>query len=62
MESIGELSAADLRAMVARTRRPRYVIATAAGMHPTTFSMLLNEKRPLSSDLIERIVAAIQGK
>ena len=54
-------SAADLRALVARTRAPRYQLAAKLGMHPTTLGLLLNERRPLPAELAARIVAVLRG-
>jgi hypothetical protein len=60
-ETTEVMSAADLRAMVARSRKPRYLVAAEAGMHPTTLGLLLNERRPLSADVAERIVRAVMS-
>lgn len=52
-------TAADLRALVARARVSRYRLAARARMHPSVLGMVLNERRPLSRDLVERIVVAL---
>ncbi len=54
------ITAADLRAEVARLGLPAYVVATRAGMNSVSFSYLLREHRPLRPDHVERIMAAIE--
>jgi plasmid maintenance system antidote protein VapI len=56
-------TAADLRSAFAR-RRPRmwlYELAVKAHLNPTTLSAVLNEHRPLTPALAERIARAIGG-
>ncbi|HEY4658200.1 MAG TPA: helix-turn-helix transcriptional regulator [Gemmatimonadaceae bacterium] len=54
-------TAADLRALVARSRMARYQLAARIGLHPTTLGMILNERRPLSADVAERVLAALRA-
>jgi hypothetical protein len=60
MSETRQISAADLRAEIARARTPRYVIAALAGMHPATLGLLLNEWKPLPAGCANRILAAIK--
>jgi len=54
------ITAADLRALVARSRMTRYQLGARIGMHPTTLGMVLNERRPLPANLASRIVAVLR--
>jgi plasmid maintenance system antidote protein VapI len=55
-------SAADLRADIARAQIPIYQVAAVVRMHPMRLGMVLNEKRPLSPELAQRIHAAIHDE
>lgn len=52
-------TAADIRAELARRRLKLYRIAPRIGLHPNNLSLVLQERRPLSPDLAERIMRAI---
>jgi plasmid maintenance system antidote protein VapI len=52
-------TAADIRAELARHRLKLYLVAARVGIHPANLSMMLNEHRPLSSDLAQRLMQAI---
>lgn len=54
-----ELTAADLRAEIARARIPLYLVAAAARCHPAVLGRILAEKRPLKPALAERVLRAI---
>ena len=49
-------TAADLRAAIARARKPVYVIAGEIGLHPSHLSALLNEHKPLSEQMAKKIL------
>lgn len=53
------LTAADLRAEIARHRLHMYLVAARARMHPMTLSRLLSGKRALTAQYTERILQAI---
>jgi hypothetical protein len=53
------LSAADLRASLARSRLYQFSVAAEVQMHPATLGAYLNERRPLPQDLARRIAEAI---
>lgn len=55
---------ADVRAALAR-RRPRlylYELAVRVRLNPVTLSAVLNERAPLSSDLADRLMSAIEDE
>jgi plasmid maintenance system antidote protein VapI len=52
-------SAADLRASIAYARLYLFQVAAALGVHPSTLSLQLNERRPLTPDQARRIAAVI---
>jgi len=52
-------TAADLRAEIARRRQKLYVIAPRVGLHPNNLSLVLQEHRPLTPELAERIMRAL---
>ena len=54
------ISAADVRALLARHRVQVYKIAPAVGIHPVNLSLILNERRALPPDLAARLVRAIE--
>jgi hypothetical protein len=54
-----KLSAADLRADLARSRLYLFTVAAEVQMHPTTLGTYLNEHRPLPQALARRIAEAI---
>jgi plasmid maintenance system antidote protein VapI len=55
------MKAADLRAEVARHGVKIYELAPRVGLHPATLGQVLNERRPLTSDLADRIAGALRG-
>lgn len=52
-------TAADLRAAIARHRLKLYIIAPRVGLHPANLSVVLNEHRPLSPELAQRLMSVI---
>lgn len=54
-----ELDAGTLRAEIARARLPRYKVAAAADLHPTTLAQILSERVPLRRELAERIMRVV---
>jgi hypothetical protein len=54
------ITAAAIRAEIARRRIRHYQLAAAAGVAPTTLGAVLNERRPLEPDLAHRILIAIE--
>jgi hypothetical protein len=48
-------SARELRAAIAANRRKYWQVAAGAGMHPATLSGYLNERKPLTPAIAERI-------
>jgi hypothetical protein len=55
------LTAADLRAAIARKRVPIYVLAARVSLHPSHLSQVLNERVPLTKDLSEKIIRVLAG-
>ena len=54
--------AGDLRASRARFRVPFYRIAYRVGLHPTKLSALFFERAPLTPDLAQTILTAIEAE
>jgi len=54
------LSAADLRAELARVGLPRYVAAARVGIHPSRLSAILWERETLPRKLAARLWAIIE--
>jgi hypothetical protein len=54
-----KVDAGTLRAEIARARLPRYKVAAAADLHPTTLSQILSERVPLRQDLARRIMRVV---
>jgi hypothetical protein len=52
--------AADLRAAIARSTAPAYVVASYARIHPSRLSRLLRGHVPITADVRERILAAVR--
>jgi len=52
-------TAADIRARIEYYRLKRYVIAVRVGIHPNNLSGILQERRPLTPALAERLMRAI---
>jgi len=50
----------DLRAELARRRVVLYRLAAVIGMSPGRLSLVLNEHVPLSPELAQRIIAALE--
>ncbi len=50
----------ELRVEIYRARIPFYIIAARARVHPVTLSRILNGKRALRPELVERILRALQ--
>jgi hypothetical protein len=59
MRHAAPLTAADIRAELARRRLPLYKLAAEVSLHPVRLSAALNERRPLSPQLAGRIAAAL---
>lgn len=59
--ALGSTTAEHLRvALARRVPRPRlYRVAAFAHLHPVTLSAILNERKPLTRDLADRILRAI---
>lgn len=55
------MTAADLRAMLARERITIYKIAAAINLHPSRLSLIINEHAPLTPELALRITQVIEG-
>jgi len=53
--------AADLRAEVARHQVPIYRLAPLVGLHPSHLGQVLRGRRPLPSELADRIRGALTG-
>ncbi len=60
MHVANQVSAADVRAALARANVPIYVICGRIKLHPVNFSRILNEHLPLNPDLGRRVMAAIE--
>ncbi len=54
------ISADDLRAAIARSGVPAYVIGARARVNPIRLSKLLHRHLPLTEDLAVRILLAVQ--
>ena len=52
-------TAADLRAEMGRLQVPRYVVAGHIGLDPTSVGQILNGKKPLTPEMVERIEGAL---
>jgi hypothetical protein len=64
MRNMATRTAADLRAALAR-RRPRlylYELAVRVRLNPVTLSAVLNGRAPLSPELAERLMTAIEDE
>jgi hypothetical protein len=56
------MSAADLRAILGRTRVPAYLVAARIPMHPCRFSRLVNDDaEPIPSAISRRVLEAIEA-
>ena len=55
-------TAADLRAAIARSNRPLYVIAAEVGLHPSHLGQMLRERSPMRPDIAARIVRVLQSE
>jgi plasmid maintenance system antidote protein VapI len=53
---------ADFRATIARYRLRVYHLASLIGLHPSRLSLILNERRPLTRDVAERLARAIEAE
>lgn len=54
------MEASDLRALIARARVPVYRVAARVGLHPSTLSLFLNGRRPLTEALARAVVEAVE--
>jgi hypothetical protein len=59
-EATAEVSAADLRALLARHRVRLYEVGALLGLHPSRVGLLLNERTPLDADTALRIQETIE--
>jgi len=57
---IAPISAADLRAAIAKSGVPAYVIGARARVNPIRLSRLLRGHAPITSDVASRILLAVQ--
>jgi plasmid maintenance system antidote protein VapI len=62
MEQFDCHSPADLRAAIARRRIPLFKLAAVVGLHPTTLGQMLNERKPLTQTVAERLTEALNEK
>ena len=53
------VSAADLRAEIARKQLPIYRLASLVGLHPSHLGQIIGGRRPLSEELALRITLAL---
>lgn len=60
MEREQIVTAADLRAAIARNRIRLYVLAYHTRLHPSRLSLLLNERTEMSPDVGRRILRGIE--
>lgn len=56
------ITAADLRAELARRQIPLYKLAARVGLHPGRLGMVLNGRAALSSELAQRIVRMLRDQ
>ena len=54
------VTAAELRADIARKRITKYKLAGVVGIHPSRISEILNEKKPLTDATAKRIAHALE--
>jgi plasmid maintenance system antidote protein VapI len=54
------ITAADLRAKIAREQVAIYQIAARIELHPARLSLILNERAKFSQELAQRILDAIE--
>lgn len=59
MNEFDSPSPADLRATIARKQIPLFKLAAAVGLHPTTLGQMLNERKPLTQTVVERLTEAL---
>lgn len=57
-----DITAADLRAELARVGLPRYVAAARIGVHPSRLSAVLWERETLPQKLAQRLWAVIEDE
>src|SRR4030095_13739830 len=55
------ITAADLRALLARERRARYIVAARVGINPTRLGRVLNGRLTLRPELALRIAKAVES-
>ena len=53
------VSAADLRAALARSHRHLYQVAAEVRLHPSHLSAMLNERVPLNADVARRLLRVL---
>jgi hypothetical protein len=55
------MTAADLRAAIARQQIPIYQLAAGVNLHPSRLGAMLNEKIPMPASVVERLCGALRG-
>jgi plasmid maintenance system antidote protein VapI len=55
-----ELTASYLRGLIAQRRVQIFRLAPRVDVHPSRLSLILHERRPLSPELAQRLVRAIE--
>ena len=55
-----EITAAALRAEIGRRRAKIYLLSAQLGVHPATFSAILNERRRLPAELASRALEILE--
>ena len=59
-EEKNKLTGIDLKVLRIRAGLRQWVVAQRAGINPSVLSLLENERRSLTPELAERIIAAIE--
>ena len=61
MQTRDAITAADVRAELARRRMRIYELAPLVNLHPAHLGAILNEHRPMPPDLADRISRIFEG-
>ncbi len=62
MELKRQISAADLRAEVARSGLPHYIVGAMVRIHPVTLSKILRGRIALSDKVAHRVLEALRAR
>jgi plasmid maintenance system antidote protein VapI len=54
-------SPSDFRAIIARKQLPIFKLAAAVGLHPTTLGQILNERKPMTDTVADRLAQILKA-